>query len=410
MPLRLKGRVPEPGQLDRRYYMIDLQEGNRRVRLSTGVGDRLHARAKEQLVLDAMRADRDIAQADLVEIVRGTRQLPQSDTSARTPFPSVATAPMTLKQACDQALRDHLPWGRSRRGWADSPSNATYAGQLKDTQRILGPSLPVTQISQSSVEKIITDLLGRGAGHRAPRNTGATINRKMFALFSVLRRLHERGLPSPPIPKYVSFDESDNARQFVFTAEQELELFEQVLLLDTRLESDDGGHPYRKDAHVYYDLFVFLADVGCRLTAGLSVRWGDVFEDKEAVYVRFFRKKHLKGGRPRTTPLTSRVTDVIRRRRTLGGVGPFMDLNKRRAQHLWSAAKARTSLAGERGAVIHALRHTCATRMLQATGDIKLVQDWLGHSAIQTTADIYAKVLVRHKTEAMHAFEAGWNK
>lgn len=55
------------------------------------------------------------------------------------------------------------------------------------------------------------------------------------------------------------------------------------------------------------------------------------------------------------------------------------------------------------------MRHTCATRILQATGDIKLVQEWLGHSSLQTTADIYAKVLVQHKLKALSAFESSWN-
>ena len=193
-----------------------------------------------------------------------------------------------------------------------------------------------------------------GRGTRGQRSIG-----RLFALFSVLCRLQDRGLPAPPMPKYATFDESDNARQFVFTAKQEQELFEQVQRTDTRLLGDVGGHPPKRDAHAYHDLFVFLADVGCRLTAGLNVQWSDVFEDDEAMYVRFFRKKLLKGGRPRTTPLTSRVAEVIGRRKAVGGAGPFMDLNKRRAQHLWSTAKALTSLAKEKGAVIHALRHTC---------------------------------------------------
>lgn len=40
MPLRLKGVEPRPGQVDRRYYLIDIQEGGRRVRLSSRVRDR----------------------------------------------------------------------------------------------------------------------------------------------------------------------------------------------------------------------------------------------------------------------------------------------------------------------------------------------------------------------------------
>jgi integrase len=35
-------------------------------------------------------------------------------------------------------------------------------------------------------------------------------------------------------------------------------------------------------------------------------------------------------------------------------------------------------------------RHTAGQRMLDKTGNLKAVQKLLGHSSIQTTADIYA--------------------
>lgn len=400
MALRQRGKEPAPGDLDRRYLLIDLQVRGRRVRISSGVMDRAAARAKEQLLLDELRADPSISHARLVELMRGG-----SCTPGRTEHPSGAVF-LTLKDACDQALDDHEPWGRSRHGWAESRSRATYSEQLRDVQRILGPSLPVTSIDRGSIDSIIRDLLGTSPGAHKPRNSRSTVNRKVFALLSVLRRLNDRGLAVLTIPRYSPFDESDNARQFVFTAEQERELFDRIKHLDA---TESKGRPRVLDAHAYHDLFVFLADTGCRLTAALNVRWTDVFTDNGATFVRFFRKQHLKGGRPRTTPLTTRAAQALARQTSLGTEGPFTTLSKRRAQHLWTTAKAQTSLAQERDAVIHALRHTCATRMLLATGDIKLVQDWLGHSSIQTTASVYAKVLVRHKLDAVASFQAGWN-
>lgn len=408
MTIELKGSAPKPGAPDKRYFMIRLQIDGRRLVLSAGVRDRRLALTKQQLAYDMLRADPNISREAVIEAIRGRSHSSRTGVSKRIPMVS-APASMTLKQACDEALRDPLPWGRSKKGWRNSRGALTYAGQLADIQRILGADLPVTRINQDSVGKILDALQSARAGRGRPRNSGATINRKMFALFSVLRRLHERGLPAPPIPKYRNLDESGNARQFVFSAAQEQELFDQLQLLDMRQHTREGGHPVKRDGHAYRDLFVFLADVGCRLSAGLSVKWTDIFEDTDAMYVRFFRKEHLKGGKPRTTPLTSRAAEVIRRRYALGGTGPFTDLNKRRAQQQWALAKASTSLAREKEAVIHSLRHTCATRMLHATGDIKLVQEWLGHSALQTTADIYAKVLVKHKVGALGAFEARWN-
>lgn len=42
--------------------------------------------------------------------------------------------------------------------------------------------------------------------------------------------------------------------------------------------------------------------------------------------------------------------------------------------------------AGER---MHKARHTAGQRVLDATGDLKLVQKLLGHESIRTTGDIY---------------------
>ena len=38
---------------------------------------------------------------------------------------------------------------------------------------------------------------------------------------------------------------------------------------------------------------------------------------------------------------------------------------------------------------MHKARHTAGQRMLDKTGNLKAVQKLLGHSSIQTTADIY---------------------
>ena len=403
MSIRLEGPAIKVDGVDRRYYVIYLTERGRRIRVPTRVRDLSLALTKEQAGLDAVRIDPLVQREDLVALVQGSRRRPGK--TMRLATSDMPFLPMTLKQACDEALRDHLPWGRRRKGWADVPGSRTYASYLREIQSILGSDLPVTRICQASIEAIVEHLLRRQKGCIGKPNSGTTINRKIFAFLSVLRRLHERGLPAPRLPRHTRFDESENARQFVLTPAQETELLSQLLALDTL---PDSGHPRRRDAHEYRDLFIFLADVGCRLSAGLSVRWEDVFEDGGLTFVRFFRRQHLKGGRRRTTPLTTRAAEVIHRRRAFGGTGPFAALNKDRSEHLWATAKARSSIAHEKDAVIHCLRHTCATRMLQATGDIKLVQEWLGHSTLQTTADIYAKVLVIHKVKALRRFESRW--
>ena len=47
--------------------------------------------------------------------------------------------------------------------------------------------------------------------------------------------------------------------------------------------------------------------------------------------------------------------------------------------------KAETGFAGDKDLVPHALRHTCASRLVQGGIDIRRVQMWLGHQTLQMT-------------------------
>ena len=48
----------------------------------------------------------------------------------------------------------------------------------------------------------------------------------------------------------------------------------------------------------------------------------------------------------------------------------------------------------------HDLRHSCASLMLANKVPLKMIQDWLGHSDIQTTANIYSHLDAESKQES----------
>ncbi len=46
----------------------------------------------------------------------------------------------------------------------------------------------------------------------------------------------------------------------------------------------------------------------------------------------------------------------------------------------------------------HVLKHSIATHLLEASGDLRFVQDWIGHASIKNTA-VYAQLTSRRLDE-----------
>ena len=55
----------------------------------------------------------------------------------------------------------------------------------------------------------------------------------------------------------------------------------------------------------------------------------------------------------------------------------------------------------------HDLRHSCASLLLANDVPMKQIQEWLGHSDISTTANIYAHLYYKSKIISAQAMETG---
>ena len=114
-----------------------------------------------------------------------------------------------------------------------------------------------------------------------------------------------------------------------------------------------------------------------------------------------------KGSKRRSVPIGQAAVVALRhwlglRAQTLGSAGlePALFINQRGArlstQSVWARVRQRSQLAGLATAVHpHMLRHSFASHVLQSSGDLRAVQELLGHASI-TTTQVYTRLDYQH--------------
>lgn len=124
-----------------------------------------------------------------------------------------------------------------------------------------------------------------------------------------------------------------------------------------------------------YYLFVLYS--GCRRNEALAVRREDIDDQKQIVHIRG-TKTQLSD---RYIPLFDNLRKLLSDLPEHGALFPFHSDYVTKQFKKYCPAHT-----------LHDLRHTFATRALESGVPMKVVQAWLGHSEISTTADIYSDV------------------
>lgn len=127
------------------------------------------------------------------------------------------------------------------------------------------------------------------------------------------------------------------------------------------------------------DLVEVLLDTGCRLSEMLNLRYDDVNYETNLISIWV-----NKGDRPRSIPMTNRVRSILKTRQATHKVKPFT-VTIYQAGKAWAWVRKEMHLDKDTEFVLHALRHTCATRLVNKGVDLYVVKEWLGHSSIQVT-------------------------
>jgi integrase len=325
------------------HWHIDFQVKGCRVHKSTGQGNKAAAKQEERSIR--------------VAIADGSYFKKRED--------------MSVDDAVGLYWRSHGQYARSA---------ADLRGKLARLVAGLGPTM-LSGLTTDVLRGYIGERLRGGQrGRKGRRPIGsATVNRELAALRAVLRYVAETAGVAPgralPWRKLLLKEPAQRAR-WLGEAEQER------LLLEL-------GEDLRR-------MVLFGLATGARLGTLLRLEWRDV--DFRARQIVLRDVKSTRPGLVHRIPLTEGVAALLREaegqhpsrvftylcrrrgvRRRPGQRYPFTATNWRRE---WARA---LKAAGVPDLRFHDLRHTAASRLVHASGNLILAKELLGHAAIGTT-------------------------
>lgn len=240
--------------------------------------------------------------------------------------------------------------------------------------KLLG-DVKLKDIDRTKIAELIYKLKERDVKH-------STINRYLALLKSLLRTARDVWECLDRIPKIKLFSEN-NTRTRVLTETEEQNLLR--ILRTTKLQKDN----YWSDIA---DLVEVLVETGMRVGEALQLTYTKNIDINNRE-IKLFGSM-TKSGKDRVVPMSERCLKVIESRKGTDKPFPFQASYVSR---VFKKARLKMGLETDEEFVPHALRHTCASRLLKNT-NIYTVSKLLGHSSISITADRYGHL----DTKALH--------
>lgn len=257
-----------------------------------------------------------------------------------------SVVPPTLEKAFERFINRYE--GESKRVvWSHAQS----------IMRVLGAETTLDKVKAQDISHMIDAFKAEG-------NEGATINRKTSTLAQLLKTACYEWKVIHDIPHIRRFKESQG-RIRTISYEEETRIKE--------IFRSWGEH----DAA---DLVTFLVDTGARLSEGLRLKCEDISWNQLCIFIWKTKNKT-----PRVVPITDRVNALLKERCQVQELDrPFGMLNQPHLSYIWAKARKEMGI-DDKDFTIHALRHTTATRLINAGVPIYVVQRFLGHSTVKVT-------------------------
>lgn len=261
--------------------------------------------------------------------------------------PQEKAAKMLLSDAVDHIYNTRWKHNKDAKG--------THRKALRLLELI--GDIPLSKIEEQNIVQLVIKLEKRDIEN-------STINRYLTTLKTILK-FHKQQIGIIKLTK----ERSGRIRVVSETEESTVV----KLLRDTK---------HSKRRHFYYevaDLVEVLVDTGMRLSEVLNLQYEDINYDSNLISIWI-----NKGDRPRSIPMTKRVKAILQRRQHGNIIKPFT-VTKYQADKAWGWVRKEVGLEGDREFVLHALRHTTASRLVNRGIDLYTVKEWLGHADITTT-------------------------
>ncbi|NVN90950.1 MAG: site-specific integrase [Desulfuromonadales bacterium] len=261
--------------------------------------------------------------------------------------PQEKAAKMLLSDAVDHVYNTR--WKNTK------DANGAHRRALRLVELI--GNIPLAKINEDAVHKMILIL-------EASKIEVATINRYLAALKTLLKALKQ---PTD----YIKLRKERSGRIRVISREEESTVVNML-----RNTKHNSRRHYFPDVA---DLVEVLIDTGCRLSEVLDLRYDDINFETNLISIWI-----NKGDRPRSIPMTERVRTILQSRKIGSAAKPFT-IDKHQAGNAWDWSRKHMGFMDDPEFLLHALRHTCASRLVNAGIDLYVVCNWLGHSSIQIT-------------------------
>lgn len=239
-----------------------------------------------------------------------------------------------------------------------------------------GEKTPLAEVTTDCVDGYIARLQQIG-------NSNSTVNRKLAALSRILSFAVQRDklVKVPHLER-----RKENASRIRFLTQQE------------ETEALAWLSQWGYDEHA--EALCVLIDTGLRPSELWKLQARDLDFERGVLSIW-----ETKNENPRSVPMVTRVQEILLRRREIRPKGTLFTLNNGRFEDGWDRMKLAMGLERDDQFVPYALRHTCASRLVQRGTNIVIVQEWLGHKTITVTRK-YGHLCPKNLMDAARVLEA----